>query len=252
MVEKEKGHIKIEDAELVILKELLRYLYIGKIGPDFKKYKELMILANKYDVEDLVDEAGSKILEPMTEENALELGIFGETHNSTVLFNASAKIIQENPSVETLPDGWDKQLEGCPRLTVAIIGAFRKKGQEAKEFARFPADSGTDSGWSVGPGQVDAICFQVSTKVKLVGVGMYGVQGTNNKVALKIYQGGQLLSEEEKDYHSDGGKAVTYLQLKTAVKLEANTSYDITVERLCGRAEFWSGIPAIYFAEDVA
>ena len=149
MLEEQKGRVKIEDAEVVILKELLRYLYTGKIGPDFREYKELMILANKYDVEDLMDDAGSKILETLTEENALELGIFGETHNSNVLLNASAKIIQENPSVETLPDGWDQQLEGCPRLMVAIIGALKKKGREAKEFARFP----------VGPEKVIIIIF---------------------------------------------------------------------------------------------
>ena len=221
MVEEQKGRVKIEDDELVILKELLRYLYTGKIGPDFREYKELMILANKYDVEDLMDDAGSKILETLTEENALELGIFGETHNSTVLLNASAKIIQENPSVETLPDGWDQQLEGCPRLMVAIIGALREKGGPPIEFARFTADA---DGWRVCPGKVDAICFEVSTKAKLVGVGMYGVKGTNNKVAIKIYQSGQLLFEEEKNYHSEGGKAITNLQLQTAVKLEANTS----------------------------
>ena len=114
MMEEQKGRVKVEDAELVILKELLQYLYTGKIGPDFRDYKELMILANKYQVEDLVDFTSTKVLESLTEDNALELGLFGEMHNSTVLLNASAKFIQENPTVETLPDGWEQQLKGSP------------------------------------------------------------------------------------------------------------------------------------------
>ena len=105
---------------------------------------------------------------------------------------------------------------------------------------------------------MDAISFQVSTKAKLVGVGTYDVQGTFNEVALKIYKGDQFLYGYELYYHSDGEEAVTKHRLLTAVKLEAKTSYDITVERLCGRVEVGSGrggtalervgISAIYFA----
>merc|ERR1712115_13271 len=141
-------------------------------------------------------------------------------HNSTVLLNASAKFIHENPTVETLPDGWEQELKGSPRLMLAIIGAARRDAGEATEFARFT--SGGSGTWSVQPGQIDAIGLKVSTKAKLAGVGMYGVKGTN-KVSLKIYQGSQLLIEEEKNYHSDGGNVYTNLPLKPAVKLEADT-----------------------------
>lgn len=161
-------------------------------------------------------------------------------HNSTVLLTASAKFIQENPSVETLPDGWEQQLKGSPRLMLAIIGAARKEGGKVKEFARFT--SGQSGTWSVQPGEVDAVGFKVSTEAKLVGIGMYGVPGTNNKVALKVYQGGKLLLKEEMDYRSDGGEVYTNLQLKAVVKLEANTLYDITVERLSDQAMVTRGV----------
>ena len=125
------------DADLVILRELLQYIYTGKIGPDFRDYKELMILANKYQMEDLVDFASSMVLESLSEDNALELGIFGEMHNATILLNASAKFIQENPTEETLPDGWEQQLKGSPRLMLAIIGAARKEGVCPVHFWQF-------------------------------------------------------------------------------------------------------------------
>ena len=233
MKEQQMGRVQVEDAEPVILKQMLQYLYTGKLEPDFSDYKELMILANKYQMEELVGYTSRKVLENLTEANALKLGMFGEMHNSTVLLNASAKFIHENPSVETLPDGWEQALKDSPRLMLAIIGAARREAGKVTEFARItPGGTGT---WMVQPGQVDAIGFKVSTKARLAGVGMYGVKGTN-KVALKIYQGNQLLSEEVKNYHSEGGSVYTNLPLKAAVKLEADTVYDITVERLTGQA----------------
>ena len=131
MLEELKGRVQVEDAEPVILRQLVRYLYTGRVEPDFRDYKKLMVLANKYQVEDLVDYTSKKILETLAKDNALELGIFGETHNSTILLNAAAQFIQENISPETLPEGWEQQLKGSPQLTLAIslpiIGAARER-----------------------------------------------------------------------------------------------------------------------------
>ena len=229
MLEELQGRVKVEDAEPVILRQLIRYLYTGRVGPEFRDYKKLMVLANKYQVEDLVDYTSKKILETLAKDNALELGSFGETHNSTILLNATAQFIQENLSPETLPEGWEQQLKGSPRLTLAIIGAAREKGK-VTEFARFT--SAIDMNWCVGPNFEDCIGFQVSSKAQLVGVGMYGVPGTDNKVALKINHGSQLLFEAEMNYHSNGGEAITNLQLEPAVQLEANTRYEMTTQRL--------------------
>ena len=104
MEEGQKGRVKVEDAEPVILKELLQYVYTNKLGADFKDFKKLMILADKYQLEELVDYTSNKILEGLTKNNALGLAIFGETYNSTILLNGCAKLIQES-AVETLPAG---------------------------------------------------------------------------------------------------------------------------------------------------
>ena len=207
MQEEQKGRVKVEDAEPVILKELLQYLYTGEVQPDFKDYKELMILANRYQVEELVDYTSKKILETLAKDNALELGILGETHNSTILLNATAQFIQENISPETLPEGWEQQLKGSPQLTLAIIGAAREKGK-VTEIVRFTS---TSTSRALVGSHVDGIGFQVSTEAQLDGVGMYGVPGTDNKVALKIYHGSQFLFGAVMNYHSDGGEAITNL-----------------------------------------
>ena len=233
-MEGQNGRVKVEDAELVTLREFLQYLYTGKIGPDFKDYKELMILANKYQVEDLMEETSSKILESLTEDNALELGIFGEMYNSTVLLKASAKFIQENAGGETLPDGWELELKGSPRLLLAIVAAVREAGGKETEFHRFNISNRLLS--TGRPGSVYAIGFEVSAAAKLSGIGLYGVRGSN-KVTIKIYKADLLLLEEEKEYQSLGGGKYTKLALKSRVNLEPNLVYSIHVERSTGPDE---------------
>ena len=230
MVERQ-GLIKVEDAEPVVLRQLLQYLYTRKLGPDFRDYMELMVLANKYQLEELVDYTSSKILETLTEDNALELGIFGEMHNSSVLLHGCAKFIQEFASEEMLPEGWEQQMKGSPRLMLAIIAAVREAGGKDTEVHRFTS---SDRELNTGsPGTVYAVSFEVSTEAKLSGIGLYGAPGSN-KVAVKIFNDELLLLEENKEYQSLGEGQGTKLLLKSRVKLEPKIVYTILVERLDG------------------
>ena len=133
--------------------------------------------------------------------------------------------------METLPEGWEQQLKDFPRLMLAIIGAGRKEEEEVTEFARYTYCD--DYLLSPIPRDIDAIGFRVSTKAKLVGIGMYPDEdGDVSRVAIKIYQGEQLLLEDEVDCSLDPSNDYTKLHLKTAVDLEAHTLYEITAMRL--------------------
>ena len=234
MMEGLKGRVKVEDTEPAILRQLLQYLYTRQLGPDFRDYQELMVLANKYQVEELVDFTSTKILETLTVDNALQLGIFGETNNSSVLINGCGKFIREFASEDLLPEGWEEDLKGSPRLMLAIIaalreaGALREVGKET-EFHRF-----TSSDLKLHTGNVGteyALDFEVSTEAKLSGIGLYGVPGSN-KVKVGIFHAKLLLFEEIKEYQSLGGGEYTKLALKSRVNLQPNIVYTIVVERL--------------------
>ena len=125
MVEDEMGKISVEDTQPAILKQLLQYLYTSKVEEHFTDYKELMVLAIKYELVELVDFASYKILQGLNKENALELGIFGEIHNSPVLLNGSAKLILNNTD-GSLTDG--RELEKYPELMKAIIDSLFESG----------------------------------------------------------------------------------------------------------------------------
>ena len=128
MMEEQKGQISVVDSEPSILRQLLQYLYTGKVDKDFTDYKELMVLANKYGLVELVEFTSHKVLESINEDNALELGIFGDIHNSAILLNASAQFIYENANEKVLPEGWEKEMKKYPGLMLAIIVAARKDG----------------------------------------------------------------------------------------------------------------------------
>ena len=71
-----KGSVNVEDVELPVLRQFLRYLYIGKLEPQFSCFKKLLVLADRYKVEDLVVHASNKILDSLSKENAPRRPLF--------------------------------------------------------------------------------------------------------------------------------------------------------------------------------
>ena len=66
-------------------------MYTAKIDQSYTRYKELLVLANMYEVLELINLCSSKIVESLSEDNALEIGMFGEMHNSEILINRSGQ-----------------------------------------------------------------------------------------------------------------------------------------------------------------
>ena len=101
MQEEQKGRVKVEDAEPVILKELLPYLYTGEVQPDFKDYKELMILANRYQVEELVDYTGKKILETLLHQLSVQSAMLQQMLRAATTFTEVAQLAELSTTSES-------------------------------------------------------------------------------------------------------------------------------------------------------
>ena len=125
----EEKKISLEDTEPAILKQFLNYVYTGKVGQDVTDYMKLMVLAKKYEMAELVDFASDKLLQGLDKDNALEVGMFGEIHDSPVHLNRSAKIILDNvDDYWTLPFGWEQKMMKHPQLMMAIIDPLFESG----------------------------------------------------------------------------------------------------------------------------
>ena len=118
MKEKRESVVEITDAAMVDVHQLVFYMYTGSIEEDYKSYRELTKLADKYGVLELSNFCGNKLAETLTNENALELGIFGDTHNSKTLIKKAAEYIHNrNINIKDYMD----RIRGSPNLRAHII-----------------------------------------------------------------------------------------------------------------------------------
>ena len=109
MMESVKGEINIEDADKDVLKEMLRYIYSVKVEEKFEKFKELLVLADKYQVEDLIKYCGTKVVESLNTDNVLQIGVFAELHNAEDLMQECVKFIIMNNS-DSLKKNWKDEV----------------------------------------------------------------------------------------------------------------------------------------------
>ena len=78
MKERREGRIYIKRASMVDVKQLVDYMYSGKLDTSYVRLKELLILADRFEVLQLVECCSSKISKTLNKSNAVELGIFGD------------------------------------------------------------------------------------------------------------------------------------------------------------------------------
>ena len=126
MIEGNDGIIKVQDATAEVMKQLLQFIYCGKIEKEFNDYQALMIVADKYLVEDLKRLCSSEILKMIKPANAIEIGLFGETYNCRELVQGSAKYISKN-SAKILTGEWKKEMEKFPQMMLTLIEAMKKR-----------------------------------------------------------------------------------------------------------------------------
>ena len=225
MVEKLAGVVKIDDASVDVLKQMVRYMYTAKIDHQYSKVKELLVLANKYQVLELVNYCSSRIFEALSEDNALEIGMFGEMHNSDILINRCAKYICYDIT-DSLSEDWMDKIQESPKLMLQIIKNLRDV-HENKLLEIKRMEQGIEQ-WVHG-GRINAIAFEVDTKVWLRAVGLYGaLDNSKFQVDIKVFLNDDCLLEEKKEYCSTGCERPVKIVLSSPVKIRPNKRYDIT------------------------
>ena len=146
---------------------------------------------------ELVNFCSSQIFESLSEDNALEIGMFGEMHNSEVgssskmvkicslkvLINRCAKYICYDMT-DSLAEDWMDRIAESPKLMLEIIKNLRDVHEnKLHEIRRM--ESGIEQ-WVHG-GRINAIAFEVDAKVWLRGIGLYGAKdGSKFTVNIKV------------------------------------------------------------------
>ena len=119
MSENVKGEMTIDDVEKDVLKELLRYMYSAKVDASFAKFQELLIVADKYQVEELIKYCGLKLAESLNKDNAFQIGSFAELHNAEALMKTCVRYILNNQH-DNLHKNWKDLVKGSPKMIEMI------------------------------------------------------------------------------------------------------------------------------------
>merc|ERR1712133_248001 len=119
MLENKCGKIKMEDVDKDALKEMIKYMYTAKVDDKFTKIQELLVLANRYEVVELINYCGTKLVKSLNIGNALEIGIFAEVHNADDLLKHCVQYICEHP--DSLNDNWKEKIKGRLKMMLEII-----------------------------------------------------------------------------------------------------------------------------------
>ena len=69
----------------------------------------------------------------MSEENALELGIYGETHNANILVEMCAQFIATNMKHSLDEDDCMERIKGSPKLTLEIVKVMRDNAKMSED-----------------------------------------------------------------------------------------------------------------------
>ena len=97
-------------------------------------------MADKYQVPELVKFCSFKVAESLSEENALELGIYGETHNANILVEMCAQFIAANMDNSLDEEDWMERLKGSPKLMAEIVKVMRDNAK-MPEYVRDVAET---------------------------------------------------------------------------------------------------------------
>ena len=128
MKEKIDQVVDIDEASMKDVRELVTYMYSGTTDDSYRRFRELLILGDRYQVLELVNFCSFKLSQSLSVENALELGIFGDKYHATILVEKCAKFISLHQGI--LKDDWMEQIEGSPKLMAEIIKNMKKVGSD--------------------------------------------------------------------------------------------------------------------------
>ena len=128
MKEKIDQVVDIDDASMKDVRELVTYMYSGTTDDSYRRFRELLILGDRYQVLELVNFCSFKLSQSLSVENALELAIFGDMYHATILVEKCAKFISLHQGI--LKDDWMEKIEGSPKLMAEIIKNMKKVGSD--------------------------------------------------------------------------------------------------------------------------
>ena len=134
LIEKETGMMEIE--ELAInsdtMEQFLYFLYHERVKESEKINIELLMLADKYNVNDLVDECAKYFESNLSLENALDVLVTAEITNQKNLFEAASRFVCKNIGILRKSSAYQDLLKNNPSMLAIVFSNMLDVKQEQK------------------------------------------------------------------------------------------------------------------------
>lgn len=127
MEESLSGTIKISDVSYDALRAFVTYLYTADACLDELMACELLILAEKYQVNHLKTYCEKFLISKLNWENSLANYGFAHQHNAKKLLDAALSLIMENMDKLSKREEYKELVDKDPRLVVEIYEAYLSK-----------------------------------------------------------------------------------------------------------------------------
>ncbi|XP_065214359.1 speckle-type POZ protein B-like [Planococcus citri] len=117
MREAKSSRVEITDIKPDVFRELLHYIYTGKVKyMETATFMDLLVAADKYDLQSLKSLCGVALNKHLTHDNAANILIIADSHQSEKLKAAAISFIKSNAFVVMSTDGWKDMLNHYPNL----------------------------------------------------------------------------------------------------------------------------------------
>ncbi|XP_057978120.1 BTB/POZ domain-containing protein At4g08455-like [Malania oleifera] len=127
MEESLSGRIKISDVSYDVLRMFVNYLYTAEACLDEQMARDLIVLAEKYQVKHLKACCENFMVSKLNWDNSVMSFVFAHQHNAKHLLDAALSLIMENMEKLTKREVYTELVERDPRLLVEIYEAYLSK-----------------------------------------------------------------------------------------------------------------------------
>ena len=124
MEEKEQKSVDIKDFTADIVKEMLLYIYTGKVGDLEENAAGLLAAAEKYDLQELKRMCEESLCCTMNTDNVLDMLVLADLNNADLVRTAALKLIVENGDQIVAVNGWSNKMKRYPELMSEMFEAM--------------------------------------------------------------------------------------------------------------------------------
>jgi len=231
MKEKKEKIIVIEYWGIEVVQEMIKFIYTANISKAFDKIPELLILADKYCIESLVTLCSSLLSDSVSQETAVELGIFGETHGAKDLLEKCAWFISRDLGCIEGDSDWDR-VKGSPGLATKILRNISDGRKSEVIVDRFGV---TVRGTYGILGKRDAVQFRIETAytqpIFLTRLGLFGTTKEETvNISLSVMKDKSNLTQFVSHLSCDGTMNLHMVDCPNPVSILPNVNYTIVQE----------------------